>query len=58
MTYKEMDMSAADYFKLMYGMLLDTIHQGQQRQTRKKRSSVRSKKGGRKNRKTRSSRKI
>lgn len=59
MTYKEMDdMSAADYFKLMYGMLLDTIRQSQQRQSRKKRSSKRSKKGGSKNRKTRSFRKI
>ena len=58
MIYKEMNMSAAEYFKLMYGMLLDTIRQSQQRQTRKKRSSLRSKKGGRKNRKTRSSRKI
>jgi len=57
MTYKEMDdMTAADYFKLMYGMLLDTIRQSQQGQSRKKRSSKRS--GGSKNRKTRSSRKI
>ena len=59
MTYKEMNnMSAADYFTLMYGMLLDTIRQSQQRQSRKKRSSKRSIKGGSKNRKTRSSRKI
>ena len=59
MTYKEMDdMSAADYFTLMYGMLLDTIRQSQQRQSRKKRSSKRSIKGESKNRKTRSSRKI
>ena len=58
MTYKEMDMSAAAYFKLMYGMLLDTIRQSQQRQSRKKRSSKRSMKGGSKNRKTRSSQKI
>ena len=63
MTYKEMGsgdvkVTAADYFTLMYGMLLDTIRQSQQRQSRKKRSSKRSIKGGSKNRKTRSSRKI
>lgn len=56
MTYKEMDdMSAADYFKLMYGMLLDTIRQSQQRQTRKKRGSKRSKKSKSKKNKTCSS---
>ena len=56
MTYTEMDdMSAADYFKLMYGMLLDTIRQSQQRQTRKKRGSKRSKKGKSKKNKTCSS---
>lgn len=53
MTYKEMNnMSAADYFTLMYGMLLDTIRQSQQRQRSTKKSSKHSKKGGRKNRKT------
>ena len=60
MTYKEMGsgdvkVSAADYFKLMYGMLLDTIRQSQQRQTRKKRGSKRSKKGKSKKNKTCSS---
>ena len=63
MTYKEMGskdvkVSAADYFKLMYGMLLDTIRQNQQRQTRKKRGSKRSIKGKSKKNKTCSSHKI
>lgn len=68
MTYKEMGWSAADYFTLMYDMLLATIRESQQGKEKKKggkkgkkgkkRSSKRSKKSGRKNRKTRSSRKI
>ena len=68
MTYKEMDWSAAEYFTLMYSMLLDTIREfvrqtggrkkGKKGKKGKKRSSKRSKKGGRQNRKTRSSRKI
>ena len=70
MTYKNMDITAVDYFTLMYDMLLNTIDEYQQnqqdlkakgvkkRKKGKKRSSKRSKKGRRKNRKTRSSRKI